>query len=248
MVGRVAGMSDQSGPRGFATTRWTLVLAAGDRDSPDADTALASLCEAYWPPVYAYIRRSGRDGDAARDLTQAFFAQVLEKNFFGRAQRERGRFRTFLLSSVKNFLTNEWDRGQAAKRGAGRQPLSLEVDDGERSYQIEIADDVTPEHLYERRWALTVIGAAMARLERRFDEGGKQEMFTRLKPFLTGQGPRSYADLATELAVSEGSLRVAVHRMRHQFAESLRETIAETVESDDEVEEELRYLLGAVAK
>jgi RNA polymerase sigma-70 factor (ECF subfamily) len=224
------------------------VLAAGDRQSPDADAALASLCQAYWAPVYAFIRRSGHEADAAKDLTQAFFVRVIEKDFFAKARRDRGRFRTFLLSSVKNFLSNEWDREQAMKRGGGRSPVSLEADDGERTYQIEIADDVTPERLYERRWALAAIGTALARIAERYDQAGKREIFAKLKPFLTGLEPGSYAELAAGLEVSEGSLRVAVFRMRNLFAETLRETIAETVDGPDEVEEELRHLLQAVAR
>lgn len=239
---------DAPGPRRFDTTRWTLVLAAGDRGSPDAEAALASLCQAYWSPVYAFIRRSGHDAEAAKDLTQAFFARVLEKNFFGQARRERGRFRTFLLSSVKNFLANERDRERAVKRGGGRVPLSLKGDDGERTYTIEIADDVTPEHLYERRWALAVIGAALSRVAARYGKSDRRDLFIRLKPFLTGDEPDSYTPLAAELSVTEGSLRVAVHRIRRQFAESLRETIAETVATPAEVDEELKLLLEAVAR
>jgi RNA polymerase sigma factor (sigma-70 family) len=239
---------DPPGRRRFATTRWTLVLAAGDRGSDDAETALASLCETYWMPVYAFIRRSGHDVDAASDLTQAFFTRVLEKNFFARARRERGRFRTFLLSSVRNFLANERERARAAKRGGGRAPMSLNVDDGERTYQIELPDAVTPEHLYERRWALTAIAVAMRQVQERYARSNKAELFRRLKPYLAGQADGSYADVAADLDMREGTVRVAVHRMRREFASALRRTIAETVEGPEDVEGELRHLLTAVAQ
>jgi RNA polymerase sigma-70 factor (ECF subfamily) len=234
-------------PRRFQTTRWTLVLAAGDRSSGDAEAALESLCESYWSPVYAFIRRSGHDAESAKDLTQGFFLKVMEKDFFSHARPERGRFRSFLLSSVKNFLANERDWARAAKRGGGRLPLSLEVQTAERTYQLDVADDTTPDRLYERRWALAVIGAALARLEQQYDTPGKRDQFARLKPFLTGNEPASYAELAAASGATEGALRVAVHRMRQHFATALHETIAETVDQPAEVDEELRYLLGAVS-
>ena len=241
-------MTDDQAPRRFQTTRWTLVLAAGDRESPDAETALSALCTTYWHPVYAFIRRSGHDAEAARDLTQAFFTRVLEKNYFGDAKRERGRFRTFLLTSVRNFLSNERDRERALKRGGGRPLIPLEVDDGERSYQIDPSHDLTPERLFEQRWALAVIGGSLNNVRERYERKQKAEWFARLKPFLTGAEPGSYADLATELEVSEGSLRVAVHRLRQQFATALRETVAETVDRPEDVDQELQHLLKAVGQ
>jgi RNA polymerase sigma-70 factor (ECF subfamily) len=234
-------------PHRFHTTRWTLVLAAGHRRTPEAEAALATLCEVYWPPVYAFIRRSGHEPDAARDLTQAFFARVLEKNFFGDARRERGRFRTFLLTAVRNFLANQHDWDAAKKRGGGRAPIALEHDDGERTYRIEPVEHITPERLFERRWALTVIGAAMSRVRATYQQGGKMHLFEQLRPYLTGAEPASYADLAVAMQVTEGSLRVAVHRLRRQFAEALRGIIAETVETPAEVDEELQFLLAAVS-
>lgn len=234
-------------PRRFQTTRWTLVLAAGDATAPEAGAALASLCEIYWSPVYAFIRRSGHDADAARDLTQAFFVRVLEKNYFGDARRDRGRFRTFLLTAVRNFLSNQRDWENAKKRGGGVAPISLEQHDGERVYQLEAVEHTTPEHLFQRRWALTVIGAAMNRIRTRYEEGGKADLYARLRPYLTGAEPPSYAQLAEGLAVTEGSLRVAVHRLRRQFAAALRDLIAETVAEPGEVDEELKYLLGVVS-
>jgi RNA polymerase sigma-70 factor (ECF subfamily) len=232
----------------FNTTRWTLVLAVREGQSPDAQAALATLCETYWYPVYAFIRRTGHNGEDARDLTQAFFTRVLEKDYFGQARQERGRFRSFLLSSVRHFLSNQRDWDQAQKRGGGQTHLSLEFDDGERTYQIEPVDPHTPERLYERRWALASIESALARLKKKYEDGKKGELFARLRPYLTGDEPQSYAELAKSVGVSEGSLRVAVHRMRQQFAATLREIIADTVESRDDVDEELRELMKAVER
>jgi RNA polymerase sigma-70 factor (ECF subfamily) len=232
----------------FQTTRWTLVLAVREGQSADAQAALSTLCETYWYPVYAFIRRTGKSGEEAKDLTQAFFTRVLEKDYFGQARQERGRFRSFLLSSVRHFLSNQRDWDQAQKRGGGQTHLALEFDDGERTYQIEPVDPTTPEKLYERRWALASIESALTRVKKKYDEGKKAELFMRLRPFLTGDEPQSYAELAASVGVSEGSLRVAVHRMRQQFAATLREIIADTVDGPDEVDEELRELMKAVEK
>jgi DNA-directed RNA polymerase specialized sigma24 family protein len=241
-------MTLEAGRRRFATTRWSLVIAAGDSGSPDATSALATLCETYWFPVYAFIRRSGRMQDDARDLTQGFFAQALEKNAFSKARQERGRFRSFLLTSVRHFLANQHDRDMAAKRGGGRGPLPLDFDDGERRYQNEPVDDETPEHVYERRWALTVLAQAVDRVGVKFERGGRHQQFSRLRPFLTGDEPHSYASLAADLGVSEGALRVAVHRLRQQFATSLRDAIAETVTTPEDIDEELRYLMTVIGR
>lgn len=234
--------------RQFDTTHWSLVLAAGDLGSPDAEAALATLCTTYWHPVYAFVRRSGHDEDAARDLTQGFFTRVLEKNYFAAANPKRGRFRTFLLTGVKHFLSNERDRERALKRGGGTVLVPLEVDDGERSYKIEPVDDVTPERLFERRWALTVLGEAMARLRQKYEGTNRQKLFDHLKPFLTGRDPDTYAKLAPQLDATEGSLRVAVHRLRRQFREALRETVAETVDTPEDVDGELAQLLRSLGR
>jgi RNA polymerase sigma-70 factor (ECF subfamily) len=232
----------------FATTRWSLVLAVRQGDSAEASMALSTLCETYWYPVYAFIRRTGQSSDAARDLTQAFFARVLEKGYFGQARQERGRFRSFLLASVRHFLANEHDWRRAQKRGGDAPHLPLEFETGERRYLIEPVDRDTPESLYERRWAQTVIDAAIAAVKQKYETGGRGELFARLKPYLTGDDPVSYAALASASGASEGSLRVAVHRMRQQVAAALREVIAETVEQPADIEEELRHLLAAAGR
>lgn len=232
----------------FETTRWSLVLAVRDRESPDAAAALATLCESYWYPVYAFIRRSGRSSDDARDLTQAFFTRVLEKGYFGQARQERGRFRSFLLASVRHFLANEHDWQQARKRGGAVTHLSLEVARGEDVYQIDPVDDATPERLYDQRWARTVLDAAMARTKRRYEKTGRADLWRRLLPYLTGDEPASYAALAAQTGATEGSLRIAVHRLRQQYAAALRDVIGETVETPDQVEDELRHLLASVGR
>jgi RNA polymerase sigma-70 factor (ECF subfamily) len=240
-------MASERDPRRFATTRWSLIVEAADPGSPQAEAALATLCELYWFPVYAFVRRSGRSTDESRDLTQGFFARVLEKGYFKQARQERGRFRSFLLTAVRNFLANEWDAGQAQKRGGGQRILPLDFDDSERRYQLEPADVETPERVYERRWAQTVLGHARDRLRAKFAESGRADLFARLGPCLSGEEP-DYGALSAELGMSAGSLRVAVHRLRRQFAATLREAVAETVDRPEEVEEELRHLIAAVGE
>ena len=200
----------------------------------------------YWQPVYAFIRRSGRSPDDARDLTQAFFVRVLEKGFFREADRSRGRFRSFLFSSVRHFLANQHDWSVAQKRGGGAAVLPLEFDDGERRYSLEPADQTTPEDTYQRSWALAVLDAAMARVQTKYAASGRADLFARLKPYLTGDEPGSYADLAREIGGNPGQLRVAVHRLRRDYGRALRDVIAETVTTVEEVDEELAYLMEAV--
>ena len=231
----------------FDTTHWSLVLAAGDRQSPDADAALAALCSAYWHPVYAFIRRTGHDEDSARDLTQGFFTLVLEKNYFGDAKRERGRLRTFLLTAVRHFLSNERDRERALKRGGGAELVPLDEDESPRE-PVDPVDALTPERLYERQWALAVLDQAMARLRAQYEASGKADTFDHLKPLLTGRDPETYAKVAERLNTTAGALRVAVHRMRRQFAAALRDAVAETVAVAGDVDVELRQLLQALAR
>jgi len=224
------------------------VLAAGDPRQSHAQSALAALCEIYWFPVYAFVRRTGCSPDDARDLTQAFFARVIEKGYFAEARQERGRFRAFLLTALRHFLSNERDAANALKRGGGAQHVPLEVDDGERRYSLEPVQDETPEHIFERRWALTVLDAGLARVAARYDTPDRQKVLATLKPLLPGRDGDSYADAAESLGLTEGALRVALHRLRRQFAASLRDVIAETVGDSSEVEEELRHLLAAVSR
>jgi len=233
-------------PRRFATTRWTLVRAVRGRGSDEARDALAVLCRTYWWPVHAFMCRSGASDDDARDLTQAFFAKVIEKGAFEQAREDRGKFRTFLLSSARNFLSNEREAAHAQKRGSGREPLPLEFDDGDGPRAIEPAGGETPERAYERKWALEVIALSLKVVESRYEASGRRALFVALQPFLTGDEPSSYGDVAGRLGTTDGALRVAAHRLRRDFAAVLRETIADTVERPEDVDDELRYLLRAV--
>lgn len=232
----------------FATTRWSLVIATRNEGSADAAAALATLCQAYWFPVYAFIRRSGRTEDVARDLTQGFFARMLEKNYLQDADRARGRFRTFLLASVTHFLANEHKAEHALKRGGGAIHLPLETDDEERRFSYEPPDVDSPDRVYERRWAHAVLDQAMARLATYYVESGRQQWFRCLGPTITGDDTASYADMAAELGLSESALRVAIHRLRKRYAETLRQVIADTVDDPASVEDELRHLTAAVSR
>jgi len=238
-------------PRGrgrFATTRWSLILSAGEASDERAEEALAHLCEIYWHPVYAVIRRQGYGADDALDLTQEFFARVIEKNYFGAADPSRGRFRGFLSTSVRHFLSNERDRAHAAKRGGHRHPVSLDVQTAEGWYQLEARDELTPEKLFDRSWTLVVMDRALSDLERHYRSNGKQDLYDALKGFLTGDSEgTAYAAVGRGLNMSEGAVKVAVHRLRRQFRDRLVEQIAETVSSADEVDAELRHLLKSVS-
>ena len=229
------------GPSQFPTTRWTLVVAAGDPDHPEARSALVSLCENYWYPLYAYLRRRGYPADQAQDLTQEFFIRVLEGRYLDRADPERGRFWSFLLSSLKFFVADEEDRNRAHKRGGGAL-VPLEFSSGEERYQREPAHDETPERIFERRWALSALGRVVEKLRDEFVHHGRPEHFERLKVFLLGQSEAPYAALAQEMNMSEGALKVAIHRLRKRYRELLRQEVADTVADPAEVESELRFL------
>jgi RNA polymerase sigma-70 factor (ECF subfamily) len=231
----------------FATTHWSVVLAAGRHASPDSQMALAALCRTYWYPLYAYVRRQGRNAEDARDLTQEFFATLLEKDYLRAADSQRGRFRSFLLTAFKHFLSKERERANAQKRGGGRQSLSIDFQAGEYQYHQEPAHDITPEKIYERRWAVTLLQEVLQRLQDEFAGAGKQSLFERLKDFLTGEkATTTYRQIADELGTTEGALKVAVHRLRQRYRELLRAEIAQTVTGPEEVEDELRQLFAAV--
>lgn len=232
----------------FHTTRWSMVVAAGNRKAPDAQAALAALCETYWPAVYAFIRRRGHDADTAQDLTQAFFCRVLEKNTIGEADRGRGKFRSFLLSAVKFFLANEHDRAAAQKRGGDRRKLSLDFGSAESRLSLEPTHDDTPERLFDRQWALTVLERAMARLRAEHSAGDKLALFERLKGSITGgDDAASHAETAAALEMSEGAVKVAAHRLRKRYRDLLRAEIAETVADSTEIDDEIRDLFAALA-
>ena len=232
----------------FNTTHWSVVLLAGESQAPQADVALDKLCRTYWYPLYAYVRRGGHSQEDAQDLTQEFFARLLEKKYLKLATQERGRFRSFLLKSLQHFLVNEWVRGQAQKRGGGRKILSLDEEAAERTYQQEPAVQLAPESLYDKRWAMTLLEKAMDRLGENYAAAGKRELFEQLKGLLlTESSGESYRQLAGQLDISEGAVKVAVHRLRHRFREVVREEISQTVATPAEVEEELRCLMAALS-
>jgi RNA polymerase sigma factor (sigma-70 family) len=248
--GNTAGrntMHTLAGSSDFPTTRWTLVIAAADPHRKEARAALVSLCENYWYPLYAYLRRRGYPADQAQDLTQEFFIRVLEGRYLDHADPEKGRFRAFLIASMKFFLADEADRNRAQKRGGGTV-LSLEFSSGEDRYQREPAHDETPERIFERRWALSVLDRVVEKLRNEFLQHGRAEHFERLKVFLLGQSDAPYAALAREMNTSEGALKVAIHRLRKRYRELFRQEIADTVADPAEVESELRYLAAVLTR
>lgn len=231
----------------FETTDWTLIRTASAGEERDAQAALARLCKAYWFPLYAFVRHQGYSPDDASDLVQGFFALLLEKHYLQDVDPEAGRFRTFLLSSLKHFLSNERAKNRALKRGGGFQLLSLDSAEAERRWAYEPAGEETPEDVFERRWARTVVDHALDRLRIERAAVGKAEEFDRLTPYLTGEEPHPpYREVAEELGTSVGALRVAVHRLRNQFGDLLRHEIRQTVTRPAEVDDEIRHLLSAL--
>jgi RNA polymerase sigma-70 factor (ECF subfamily) len=231
----------------FDTTHWSAVLLAGGEFSPEAQTALEQLCRAYWYPLFAYVRRHGHDFADAQDLTQEFFARLLERKYLRLADRTRGRFRTFLLTSLKHFLINEWDKGNRAKRGSGQKVFSLDEEMAESRFIAEPAMDQPPDTLFDQGWAAILLDRAMAALRAEFEQSGKQDLFEPLKVFVWGEkNALSYAAMAGQLGMTEGAVKVAVHRLRQRYGELLRAEVAHTVTTHVEVDEELRYLVSVI--
>ena len=230
----------------FATTHWTVVLAAGRKSTPQADVALEELCRTYWYPLYGYVRRHGHSREDAEDLTQAFFARFLEKNYLEGLGSEKGKFRAFLLASLKHFLANEWDRASRQKRGGGVTTLSLDWRDADTRYQIDPADMLSPDKLFDRAWAVTLLERVIVRLRDECAADGRSALFDRLKPFLmVGRSDIPHAQAAAELGMAEGAVRVAVHRLRRRYRQLLREEIAQTLSDPVQVDEEMRALFSA---
>jgi RNA polymerase sigma factor (sigma-70 family) len=230
--------------RRFPTTQWNLVLVAGQGFSRESQDALATLCRTYWYPLYAFVRRQGYAPEEAQDLTQGFFERLLEKHYLRDYQRERGRFRSFLLASLKHFLSNVRDKDRAKKRGGGTTTIALEemIESGERRFNNEPRSNLTPEKIFEKQWATTVLEKVLSRL------GEQTDRFDQLSPYLIGDESRvPYAQLAIKLGTTEGALKVSIHRLRHRFREILRDEIAHTVSDPNEVQEEIRYLMAVVA-
>jgi len=233
---------------GFHTTSWTLVRAAAAHPTVDSRQALATLCQAYWHPVYAFIRRNGYDRDHSQDLCQEFFTLLLEKNYLLDANRDRGRFRSFLLTAVKHFLANEWDRVHALKRGGGYTAVSMDLVEAEKWYAPAAVQESTPESIFERRWALSVLEHVTLKLRAQFTAMGKAEEFDILFMFLN-RGPEAnrYNVVAGQMGLSAGALRMAVHRMRKMYRQLLRAEIGATVSTPEETDEEIRFFLATLS-
>ena len=239
--------SDTS-PRVFVTTHWSIVLAAKQEASAEADAALERLCRAYWWPLYAFVRRRGYEAHDAQDLTQEFFARLLAKVFLRSVDRSKGKFRSFLLAALEHFLAKEWRRTNAQKRGGQFTFVSTDAESAEHQYLQVPATNLSAEQLFEQQWATSLLNQALGRLREEFVAGGKQVQFEATKIFLTGEKQaQSYAELAAKLATTEAALKMAVSRMRQRYGELLRAEIANTVSGPEEVDEELRSLFAALS-
>lgn len=239
-------MNGPSGPRSFATTQWSLVRAADPRAGSRARAALEQLCRAYWYPLYAFVRGRGHSADDAQDLTQAFFASLLETGGFAAADPGRGRFRSYLLGAMKHFLANEWHRARAQKRGGQLELVEWDALEPERRYADAAAPTGDPDLLFDRQWALETTGAALELLRAELEGAGKGEEFDALKGCLTGREEATRADLAARLGMTGNALKVAIHRLRQRYRVLLRAVVAETVSDEAELEEELRYLASVL--
>ncbi len=230
----------------FATTHWTVVLAAGKRHTPQSDHALEELCRSYWFPLYAYVRRRGHAKADAEDLTQAFFARFLAKNYLEGLSAERGRFRAFLLASLKHFLANEWDKSQRQKRGGGAEHLSLDWQTADTKFQVAATSEPSPDKAFDREWAVALLAKVIERLQAECAADGKAKLFEQLKVFLAaGKGESAHAEVANALGMEEGAVRVAVHRLRKRYRHLLRDEITNTLSDPAMVDEEMRALFGA---
>ena len=235
-------------PDDFATTSWTLVLEAKRRDTPAGSEAFARLCERYYEPLYTYLRRRGQTAEDAQDLMQAFIARLIEKDILRHVDPARGKFRAFLLTALKHYAANEHARATADKRGGNQRSLPLDLEAAEGRYRHELADDLTPERLYDRRWALAVLERALAALRAECRANGREAFLDAVHGSLTGEGDRvPHREIAERFSMTESAVRVTVHRLRLRCRDLVRAEVAQTVESEETVEEELRYLLSALA-
>ena len=236
--------SNAGGRARFATTQWSLVLAASSRGSPDAAEALARLCSLYWYPVFAFVRRQGYPSDEAQELTQSFFTRLIDKNNLEDADRSRGRFRSFLLAACRHFLSNELDRVRRLKRGGDSDRIPIDVALAEGRYQQALSHSETPERLYDRQWCLTLLDCVLSTLRREYAEAGHERLFDRLRGFLTfDEGAGTYADAARDLGMTPAAVKVAAYRLRRRYRDTLCRCVADTVASESEVDDEIRYLL-----
>ena len=232
-------------PAVFATTHWSVVLAAGQRELPQAAVALEQLCRTYWYPLYVFVRRQGNSPEDAQDLTQDFFSRLLDKNYLTKADRERGKFRTFLLQSLKNFLVNQWKRAGRLKRGGGLECISIDANVAEDCYAAELASESNPDAAYDQSWAVTLIERVLADLRQEYTAPDKARLFEEIKGFIWGdKSAASYAQIAESLKLTEGSVKVAVHRLRKRFRELLRAEVGNTVVRPEDIDGELRHLIS----
>jgi RNA polymerase sigma factor (sigma-70 family) len=242
-------MSPEANAEIFATTHWSVVLAAKDNSTPAAREALERLCRTYWYPLYSYIRRAGYHADDAQDLTQSFFARLLASNSLASVLPEKGKFRSFLLTALNHSLVDEARRAKAGKRGGGQTLFSLDDDEAESRYQLEPASELTAERIFDQRWAVAVLDHAIARLREEFIAAGKERHFELLREFLSRESSDgAYAGTATQLQTSPGTVAVLVHRLRQRYRELVREEVANTVSAPGEVEEEMQYLFEVLGR
>jgi DNA-directed RNA polymerase specialized sigma24 family protein len=231
----------------FATTHWSVVLAAGQGETPQSAAALERLCGNYWYPLYAYVRRQGYDVADAQDLTQGFFAHILSRGFLKRANPAKGKFRSFVLGALRYFLADEWAKLQAQKRGGGLTPVFLDAQTAEARYRLEPVDSMDAEKLFERRWATTLLDRVLERLEEEFAGAGRKPVFDQLRGcLLDDKGSATYAEIAAALQMTEGAVKVAVHRLRQRYRELFHEEVAHTVEEPSEVNDEVRHLFAVL--
>ena len=248
MSGTHDELSSEPASAQFATTHWSVVLAAGEGELPQAAQALEKLCRTYWYPLYVYVRRQGNSPEDAQDLTQDFFSRLLEKNYLAKADRDRGKFRTFLLGSLKNFLVNEWKRAGRLKRGGGVEFVSIDANVAEDRYAAEPANQSNPDAAYEQRWAVTLIEQVLATLRREYSAADNARLFEELKGSIWGdKSTASYAEIAGHLNLTEGTVKVAVHRLRQRFRELLRAEVAHTVARPEDIDGELRHLISVAS-
>lgn len=242
-----SGNQNNSSNRAFATTSWSMVAQAATQDSPESDSALADLCNAYWYPLYSFVRRKGYDRDEAEDLTQAFFMEVLEKKQLGVADQQRGKFRTFMLAAFDHFINKQWRSQQALKRGGGTSTVSFDFDTADQQYSNEPFHQWTAQRVFERNWALAVLSKALASVQQQYVDSNKSALFDQLKVYLGDGRQVPYASIAESLDTTEGAIKVAVHRLRTRYGDQLRMQIARTVESTQDVDEELHSLMKALS-
>ena len=232
----------------FTTTHWSVVLAAGQVDAPQAGEALEKLCRTYWYPLYAYARRQGHSPEDAQDLAQEFFARLLAKNYLGQVGPQKGKFRSFLLAALRHFLSDQRDRARAAKRGGGAEVLSLDAQEAEERYRLEPVDRMDAEKLFERRWAMTLLEQALTRLRDESIIAGKAELFERLRDFVAGESDISCSEAAVQLGLTESAVKSILHRLRQRYRALVREEIAHTVADPAEIDEEIRHLIAVISE